>query len=93
MFLVVGRNPSDEIIKFHKKNDIFVTGFVDDVRPYYDIAHIVVVPIMIARGIQNKVLEAMAMEKSVVLTNEANEAYGQRIRFRYWLQIIKVNFF
>ena len=84
-FLVVGRNPNEDIKKLHKQNDIFVTGFVEDVRPYYDIAQIVVVPIMIARGIQNKVLEAMSMEKSVVLTNEANEGIWGKDKIHVYL--------
>ncbi len=72
-FLVVGANPVREIKKLHGRDGIYVTGFVQDVRPYYDSAHIVTVPIWIARGIQNKVLEAMAMEKCLVLTDMANE--------------------
>lgn len=84
-FLVVGRNPNENIKKLHKQNDIFVTGFVEDVRPYYDVAHLVVVPIMIARGIQNKVLEAMSMEKSVVLTNQANEGIWGKDKIHVYL--------
>lgn len=43
-----------------------VTGTVDDVRPYLAHAAVVVAPLRIARGIQNKVLEAMAMARPVV---------------------------
>jgi glycosyltransferase involved in cell wall biosynthesis len=46
---------------------------VDDVRNYLAHAHLVVAPLRIARGIQNKVLEAMAMAKPVVVTNAAME--------------------
>lgn len=74
--LIVGSKPAHEVNALNNQEDIFVTGFVEDVRPYYNIAHIVVVPLFIARGIQNKVLEAMAMEKSVVLTEEANQGIG-----------------
>jgi len=92
-FLVVGRNPAEDIKRLHKKNGIFVTGFVEDVRPYYDVAHVVVVPIIIARGIQNKVLEAMSMEKSVVLTNEANEGIWGKDKIHLYLANDEEQFF
>ena len=50
-----------------------VTGRVADVRPFYSQASLVVAPMRIARGIQNKVLEAMAMAKPVVVTPAALE--------------------
>src|SRR5699024_4571541 len=52
---------------------ITVTGRVDDVRPYLAHAHVVAAPLRIARGIQNKVLEALAMQKVVLTTPEAWE--------------------
>ena len=45
---------------------IIVTGTVADVRPYLQFARAVIAPLHIARGVQNKVLEAMAMAKAVV---------------------------
>jgi glycosyltransferase involved in cell wall biosynthesis len=50
---------------------VTVTGRVDDVRPYLDSAEIAVVPIRIARGVQNKVLEAMAMGLPCVCASAA----------------------
>ena len=50
-----------------------VTGRVPDTRPYLAVADVVVAPLRIARGIQNKVLEAMAMARPVVATPEAFE--------------------
>jgi glycosyltransferase involved in cell wall biosynthesis len=50
---------------------IEVTGAVEDIRPYYAEATVAVAPLRIARGIQNKVLEAMAMAKPVVVTSAA----------------------
>ncbi|HAY10781.1 MAG TPA: sugar transferase, partial [Thauera sp.] len=47
---------------------VVVTGTVPDVRPFLAHAQVVVAPLRIARGIQNKVLEAMAMARPVVLT-------------------------
>jgi len=48
-----------------------VTGRVSDVRPYLKHARVVVAPLRVARGIQNKVLEAMAMAKATVATPAA----------------------
>ena len=48
-----------------------VTGRVDDVRPYFDAAAVAVAPLRIARGLQNKVLEAMAMGLPVVASSAA----------------------
>jgi len=50
---------------------IEVTGAVPDVRPFYARATVSVAPLRIARGIQNKVLEAMAMAKPTVATSNA----------------------
>jgi glycosyltransferase involved in cell wall biosynthesis len=50
-----------------------VTGAVEDVRPYLAHAKLALAPLRIARGIQNKVLEAMAMGKCVIATSAAME--------------------
>ncbi|PWG67993.1 sugar transferase, partial [Enterococcus hirae] len=50
---------------------VTVTGTVDDVRPYLRHAAVAVAPLRIARGIQNKVLEAMAMARPVVASSQA----------------------
>ena len=52
---------------------MIVTGRVPDVRPYLQHADVVVAPLRIARGIQNKVLEGMAMARPVVVTGKALE--------------------
>jgi sugar transferase (PEP-CTERM/EpsH1 system associated) len=70
-FCIVGMNPSDDVRALTKKQGVTVTGSVPDVRPYLAHSSAVVIPLRIARGIQNKVLEAMAMEKPVVVTPEA----------------------
>ena len=51
---------------------LFVTGFVDDIRDYYNLADVFVAPLHMGRGVQNKVLEAMAMGRPVVATSKAN---------------------
>jgi len=52
---------------------VTVTGRVADVRPYLQYAVAAVAPMRIARGIQNKVLEAMAMEKPVIVSSKGLE--------------------
>jgi sugar transferase (PEP-CTERM/EpsH1 system associated) len=72
-FYIVGSNPCDEVLQLQKNDGVIVTGTVKDVRPYLKHALLVVAPLRIARGIQNKVLEGMAMAKPVVATPEALE--------------------
>ena len=72
-FYIVGGNPSSQVLALHGKDQVWVTGRVDDVRPYLANADVVVAPLRIARGIQNKVLEAMAMNKKVVASCMAME--------------------
>lgn len=76
-FLIVGSNPTAEVKKLGAQPGINVTGTVEDVRPYLREAAVCVAPLRIARGIQNKVLEAMACGKAVVATPQA--ATGLRI--------------
>ncbi|MEP4784673.1 MAG: TIGR03087 family PEP-CTERM/XrtA system glycosyltransferase, partial [Erythrobacter sp.] len=71
MFHVVGRAPVAELTVRDGKDGIRVWGGVPDVRPFLRSAAAVVAPLTIARGVQNKVLEAMAMERAVVLSPEA----------------------
>ncbi len=66
VFAIVGRNPPAPVHALAKKPGVIVTGAVDDVRSWLRAAAIVVAPLRIARGVQNKVLEAMAMAKPVV---------------------------
>src|SRR5262249_54209597 len=70
-FWVVGSNPTPEVLALGKRPDTTVTGFVTDVRAYYTPASVCVVPLRIARGIQNKLLEAMAMGRAVVASPAA----------------------
>jgi sugar transferase (PEP-CTERM/EpsH1 system associated) len=71
-FYVVGSNPVPEIRRLDDEENITVTGFVDDIRDYYNLADICVAPLHLGRGVQNKVLEAMAMGKPLVTTSKAN---------------------
>ncbi|MBK8508745.1 MAG: TIGR03087 family PEP-CTERM/XrtA system glycosyltransferase [Candidatus Competibacteraceae bacterium] len=72
-FYIVGSRPTPEIRRLERTAGIVVTGFVEDVRDYLAAADVCVVPLRIARGIQNKILEAMAMGKPVVTTSQAFE--------------------
>lgn len=70
-FYIVGANPTSKVSNLGRWHGVTVTGRVADVRPYLAHAGVVVAPLQIARGIQNKVLEAMAMAKTVVATPQA----------------------
>lgn len=73
LFQIVGGKPVKEITRLAKDPDIKVLGRVPDVRPFVWGAHLSIAPIRIARGIQNKVLEAMAMGMPIVATRQAFE--------------------
>lgn len=66
---IVGSNPTEQVMSLSNQQNIIVTGRVEDIRPYVQYAKIVVAPMRIARGIQNKVLEGMAMEKPVLVSS------------------------
>jgi sugar transferase (PEP-CTERM/EpsH1 system associated) len=65
---VVGRNPSPRLRKQAAKTGAYVTGTVDDVRPYVAQAAVYVVPLRIGGGTRLKIFEALAMGKAVVST-------------------------
>ena len=70
-FLIVGSHPADRVKRLARQTGVTVTGFVEDVRPFLREATVCVVPLRIARGVQNKLLEAMAAGKAAVATPEA----------------------
>ncbi len=70
-FHVVGRAPVQRLMAQDGQGGLRVWGEVPDVRPFLSAADIVIAPLEIARGVQNKVLEAMAMARPVLLTPEA----------------------
>ena len=72
-FYIVGSKPSEVVRQLEKQAGVVVTGRVEDVRPYIAHAVAAVAPMRIARGIQNKVLEAMAMAKPVLVTSKGLE--------------------
>ena len=71
LFAIVGSNPTAEVDALAELPGVMVTGRVPDVRPFLAHAAVVVAPLRIARGVQNKVLEALAMSRAVVATDNA----------------------
>jgi sugar transferase (PEP-CTERM/EpsH1 system associated) len=67
-FIIAGMNPNKEVNKLTAFTGIQVTGFVDDILPYYHQADIFVAPFRLARGVQNKVLQAFSCGLAVVST-------------------------
>ncbi|NEX64180.1 TIGR03087 family PEP-CTERM/XrtA system glycosyltransferase [Noviherbaspirillum galbum] len=73
VFYIVGARPMPQVKSLAAIDGITVTGSVPDVRPYIAHAAVSVAPLRIARGIQNKVLEAMSMGRTVIASPEAAE--------------------
>ncbi|MBD8639279.1 glycosyltransferase [Sphingomonas sp. CFBP 13733] len=71
-FAIVGRAPTPAVQAL-AGDAVIVTGAVDDVRGWLAAAEVCVAPLKLARGIQNKVLEAMAMARPVVASAAAAE--------------------
>lgn len=72
-FYIVGKDPTEEILKLHNGKDIIVTGYVEDVRRFLNKAAVFVAPIRMGSGLRNKILEAMSSGKAIVCTKEATE--------------------
>jgi sugar transferase (PEP-CTERM/EpsH1 system associated) len=70
-FWIVGSNPTAAVRALGDLDGVSVTGRVADVRPYLRYAAFAVAPLRLARGVQNKVLEAMAMARPVLATSAA----------------------
>ncbi|MDX3899777.1 MAG: TIGR03087 family PEP-CTERM/XrtA system glycosyltransferase [Sphingobium sp.] len=77
-FAIVGRSPARSVQALADMPGVVVTGAVSDVRGWLAAADVVVAPLRIARGIQNKVLEAMAMARPVVASSQAAEGIDAR---------------
>lgn len=70
-FRIVGRKPTAAVLDLAQIPGVEVSGQVPDVRPYLASSALVVAPLRIARGLQNKVLEAMAAGKCIVASPQA----------------------
>ncbi len=78
VFAIVGSNPAPRVRALASRPGIIVTGAVPDVRPYLAQAACAVVCLRIARGVQNKLLEAMAMARPVVSTAIATAGVAEQ---------------
>lgn len=85
-FAIVGRNPTSAVSHLSALPGVQVTGAVDDVRTWLAGADVVVAPLRTARGIQNKVLEAMAMAKPVVVSSAAAEGIAATNGAHYFIE-------
>ncbi len=72
-FYIVGGNPGKKVRQLGLLPGVVVTGRVKDIRPWIHHSLAAVAPMRVARGIQNKVLEAMAMEKPVLVSSKGLE--------------------
>lgn len=69
-FMIVGASPADEVFKLARVQGISVTGYVEDPYIYLERAKVIVAPLRFSAGIQNKILEAMALRKAIVTTSK-----------------------
>lgn len=76
---LVGRSPVPAVTRLGRIPGVHLVGAVDDVRGYLARAAVAIAPLQIARGIQNKVLEAMAMSRPVVASPEALEGLAVEV--------------
>jgi len=74
--LLSGVNPSQKVQKFNEIKNVTVTGWVDDIRESYLKGKIFIAPLFIGTGLQNKLLEAMALNIPCITTSLANNALG-----------------
>jgi sugar transferase (PEP-CTERM/EpsH1 system associated) len=75
-FSIVGTDPTPAVLAAGERPSVTVTGRVDDMRPWLDRAQVAVDPLRIGAGLQNKILEGMAMGVPMVVTSTANEGIG-----------------
>lgn len=74
-FLIAGASPSS-IVKALQNDNIYVTGWLDDIRDAYNESKVFLAPLQIGTGLQNKLLEAMAMQMPCITSLLANNAIG-----------------
>ena len=71
--VIVGAKPTAKVQRLKSKN-VVVTGWVEDISEYYSKSKVFVAPMQIGTGLQNKLLEAMAMQLPCITSNLANNA-------------------
>ncbi|MBT3137292.1 TIGR03087 family PEP-CTERM/XrtA system glycosyltransferase [Alteromonas sp. ALT199] len=85
-FTVGGMNPTEEIKALAGSEGIDVTGFVDDILPYFHKAHAFVAPFRLARGVQNKVLQAAACKLPIITTTMGAEGISFANADSMWIE-------
>lgn len=75
--VIAGANPSPKV-KGLGSDNVLITGWVEDIRTYYACSKVFIAPMRIGTGLQNKVLEAMAMKLPCITSPLANNALGAR---------------
>ena len=75
--MIAGTNPSKGVLAL-KSDNISVSGWVKDMREYYARSKIFIAPMQIGIGMQNKLLEAMAMQLPCITSSLANNAIGAK---------------
>ena len=79
-FSIVGGNPSARVKRLAEREGIVVTGRVPEIKPYFAEATVFVVPLRIGSGTRLKILEALAMGKSIVSTSVGAEGLDLKDR-------------
>lgn len=74
-FVIAGQRPHRRLAALGRNPAITLTGWVEDVRPFFEAATVYVAPLRIGGGTRLKLLEAMAMEKAIVATSLGAEGY------------------
>ncbi|MCA8975449.1 MAG: TIGR03087 family PEP-CTERM/XrtA system glycosyltransferase [Planctomycetes bacterium] len=74
--LIVGSKPTPKVRALGDRPGITVTGRVEKTQPWFDKATVAIAPLRLARGVQNKVLEAMSMSLPVVASPQASQGLG-----------------
>lgn len=72
---IVGANPDSKVLSL-KSDNVTVTGWVEDMSVYYAKSKVFIAPMLIGTGLQNKLLEAMAMKLPCITSSLANNALG-----------------
>lgn len=77
-FYIVGAKPPESVQSRHDGTRVFVTGFVEDLAPWYQAADVCVAPLLVAGGLLQKVVDAMGMGIPVVATSVSNHGLGAK---------------
>ena len=80
LFYNAGINPSKEVKKLGRKGNVILTGFVDDMSLYLSKATVILEPIRLGSGQQNKILEALASGKPVVTTKNVADSFSRNVK-------------